>query len=78
VVLEAVGTDTVIMWRQKAGDVVLPEDVDTIRRDLMEGAERLQGTYTQIVLGELQTLMGHPHRLHEWTRCAIEAAERYA
>jgi len=38
----------------------------------------LQGYHYQIVLRELQTLAGHPRRLHEWTRAAIEAAARYA
>jgi len=27
---------------------------------------------------ELQTLSGHPERLHEWIRAAIEVAARYA
>ena len=39
---------------------------------------KLQGHHVQIVLRELQTLAGHPDRLHVWTRLAIEAAERYA
>jgi hypothetical protein len=30
------------------------------------------------VLRELQTLSGHPSRLHEWTRAAIEMAEKHA
>jgi hypothetical protein len=33
---------------------------------------------TQIVLRELQTLSGHPSRLHKWTRAAIEMAHKYA
>jgi hypothetical protein len=32
----------------------------------------------QVVLRELETLAGHPDRLHRWTRLAIEAAETYA
>jgi hypothetical protein len=38
----------------------------------------LQGFHYQIVLRELQTLSGHPNRLHEWTRAAIEMAHKYA
>jgi hypothetical protein len=38
----------------------------------------LQGFHYQIVLRELQTLSGHPDRLHEWTRAAIEMAAEYA
>ncbi|MFN2230889.1 MAG: hypothetical protein ACK2VA_14035 [Anaerolineae bacterium] len=74
----AVGKNYVIMWRQKASDVVFAEDPATLRRDLERGARQLQGYHYQIVLRELQTLAGHPRRLHEWTRAAIEAAARYA
>ena len=31
-----------------------------------------------LVLRELQTLSGHPDRLHVWTRAAIEMAAKYA
>ena len=67
-----------IMWRQKASDVVMPDDETPIRKDLQEGTRRLQGCSYQIVLRELQTLAGHPDRLHVWTQCAKEAAARYA
>ena len=77
-VQRAVGQDYVIMWRQKASDVVFPDDVETIRNDLEQGYKQLQGYHYQIVLRELQTLSGHPDRLHEWTRYAKEAAARYA
>lgn len=77
-VQEAVGQKYVIMWRQKASDVVFPDDVAVIRRDLEHGAQQLQGYHYQIVLRELQTLVGHPRRLHEWTRIAKEMAEKYA
>ena len=66
------------MWRQKATDVVFPDDVETIRRDLEDGCRQLQGYRYQIVLRELQTLSGHPDRLHDWTRAAIEMAAKYA
>ena len=77
-VMERVGKEYVIMWRQKASDVVLPDDDATIREALFDGARRLQGSYYQIVLRELETLMGHMDRLHVWTRYAREAAEKYA
>jgi hypothetical protein len=66
------------MWRQKASDVVFPDDVSRVRHDLLEGARRLQGCFYQVVLRELQTLAGHPDRLHVWTALAKEAATRYA
>jgi hypothetical protein len=67
-----------IMWRQKASDVVFPHETSVIRRDLEEGTRRLKGCRYQIVLRELQTLAGHPDRLHVWTRLAKEAADRHA
>lgn len=76
--IDRVGTDYVIMWRQKASDVVFPDDTETIRRDLEEGAKDLQGCRYQIILRELQTLSGHPDRLHVWARAAIEMAGKYA
>ena len=58
--------------------MVFLDDVETIRRDLEQGCRQLQGHRYQIVLRELQTLSGHPDRLHDWARVAIEMAERYA
>jgi hypothetical protein len=71
-VQRAVGRDYVIMWQQKASDVIFSDDGETIRSDLEQGCRQLQGypryqgLPTQIVLLELQTLSGHPDRLHEW------------
>ena len=42
-----------------------------------EGLRRLQGCHVQIVLRELQTLAGHPDRLHVWTQLAKEAAAKW-
>ena len=78
VVLDRCGEKYVIMWRQKASDVVFPDDIATLRSDLEDGMRRLQGRYYQVVLRELQTLAGHPRRLHEWTALAKEAAAKYA
>ena len=77
-VVDRVEQDYCIMWRQKASDVVFTEDVSTISRGLMAGAEKLQGCYYQVVLRELQTLEGHSDRLHVWARLAKEAAEKFA
>ena len=78
VVLDRCGDRYVIMWRQKASDVVFSDDVEALRGDLERGAEQLQGKYYQIVLRELQTLAGHPQRLHQWASLAKEAATKYA
>ena len=77
-VIERVGTEHVIMWRQKASDVVFANDTAALRRDLHEGLRRLRGCYVQVVLRELQTLGGSADRLHVWTRLAKEAAAKYA
>jgi hypothetical protein len=77
-VLERVGDRYAIMWRQKASDVVFPDDTAVLRRDLEEGCRKLQGFRYQIVLRELQTLAGHPERPREWTAIAKEMAARYA
>lgn len=75
-VIEKVGDRHTIMWRQKASAVVFPDDEAELKRDLDEGTAKLKGLHFQIVLRELQTLAGHPDRLHVWTRLAKEAAER--
>ena len=77
-VIERVGDHCVIMWRQKASDVVFPDDVGGIRRHLEEGLRRLKGCHVQVVLRELQTLAGHPDRLHVWTELAKEVGAKYA
>jgi len=77
-VLEKTGQSYCIMWRQKASDVVFPDDAGKIKDDLVNGAKQLQGHPYQIVLRELQTLAGHPDRLHQWTQYAKEAAEKYS
>ena len=77
-VIEKAGPRYAIQWRQKASDVVFPDDVAAIQRHLEDGARRLRGCHYHIVLRELQTLAGHPDRLHAWTKLAIATAEKYA
>ena len=77
-VIDRVGTDYVIMWRQKASAVVFPDDIDVVRRELEEGLKQLKGCHVQVVLRELQTLAGHPDRLHAWAEVGKEMAAKYA
>ncbi|MGD9517876.1 MAG: hypothetical protein AB7W28_00035 [Armatimonadota bacterium] len=77
-VLEACGRRYTIMWRQHAATVILSDDLEPIRAHLDEGLRKLQGCHYQIVLREIETLAGHPQRLREWARLAIDLAERYA
>ena len=57
---EAVGQDYVIKRRQKASDLVFPDDAETIRRDLEEGCRQLQGYRYQIVLRARRTRSAGP------------------
>ena len=67
-------------------DLAAPPRGKTIRRDLEQGCKRLQGFHavallpTQIVAlqAAVQTLSGHPERLHEWTQATVEMAHKYA
>ncbi len=76
--LKKLNEQTVIMWRQKASDVVFPRDEAVIARDLEKGTRKLRGRPYQIILRELETLCGHDDRLHVWTRHAVAAAEQFA
>lgn len=77
-VLERVSEQYVIMWRQKASEVIFADDVETLRPGLESGARRLHDRPHQIILREIETMAGNMDRLHEWTRIAIETAEKYA
>jgi len=76
--LAACGTDYTIMWRQLSAHVMLPDDLDDIRKDLEAGMRTLQGHAHQVILREVETPAGHTNRLKEWTAIAIGAAERFA
>jgi len=65
-----------IMWRHKASDVVCPHDTDALEKQIRRQAEILKGCHFQVVLRELQTLMGHADRLSEWTRLSIAAVSQ--
>jgi len=67
-----------IMWRQRATDVLLSDDLGRIREHLRDGMRRLQGMPYQVVLREVETLAGRPNRLQEWATLAREAAEEFA
>lgn len=77
-VIDAVGEDKVIMWRQKASDVVFAENAEDLRPHLEEGLRKLKGLHNTVVLRELQTLNNNIDRLHKWARIAIETAEKYS
>ena len=77
-VIEAVGKDYCIMWRQSAAQVTLPDDLSEHKVHLERGLKNLQGHYYQVVLREIQTVHDNPQRLRDWARIGIEMAEKYA
>ncbi|MCX7600105.1 MAG: hypothetical protein N2512_14750 [Armatimonadetes bacterium] len=77
-VIEACGRRYTIMWRQPAAAVVHASDIGSIKSHLEVGLGKLTGYYYQVVLREIETLGGHPERLREWARTAIELAEKFA
>ena len=76
-VIDAVGRSKVIMWRQKASDVVFADTAEDLRPHLRQGLKKLSGLHNTVVLRELQTLNGNMDRLHKWAKIAIEEAEKY-
>lgn len=75
--LKACGTDYTIMWRQLSAHVMLPDELDGVRKTLDEGMRKLKGSYYQVILREVETLNGHPNRLKEWAEIAMETAEKH-
>lgn len=76
VLLNKVSDHCCIMWRHKASDVVCPHSTAELSANIHGQAKLLKGHHYQVVLRELQTLMGHPERLSEWTRLTVEAVSK--
>ena len=76
-VLNKVNNDYCIMWRQKASDIVMVDNISGIKEDIEESLKNLQGQYYQIVLRELETLNGNMDRLKVWAEIAKELAGKY-
>lgn len=62
-----------VMWRHKASDVVCPDDLGDFGKKVKEQVAILGDSHYQVILRELQTLMGHDNRLSEWTKLSIDA-----
>ena len=71
--VDKAGKRCCIMWRHKASDVVCPDDLAGFKKKIEEQIRILNGCSYQVVLRELQTLMGHENRLREWTGVCLEA-----
>jgi len=71
--VEKAGERCCIMWRHKASEVACADDIRPLARQISEQAQILKGCSYQVVLREMQTLMGHMDRLREWAQLSIEA-----
>ncbi|MBD3184023.1 hypothetical protein GF312_17195, partial [Candidatus Poribacteria bacterium] len=76
-VVDKVGKNYTIMWREKASAIVFPDSIKPIRENQEQAMKIASGCYVQIVLRELQTLDGKPNRLKEWADSAKEVAAKY-
>ncbi len=64
----------------RSDDMMIIRGVNVFPSQIEAALLRVEETlpHYQIVLRELETLAGHPHRLHEWTQYAKEAAEKHS
>jgi hypothetical protein len=74
--VEKVNRKHCIMWRHLASDVVCSDDTTALRNKINDQAYLLKGSSYQAILRELQTLMGHSNRLHEWCEITKDAVSR--
>ncbi len=74
-----VGTDYVFSW--KPNPAVFTDEnwsPENARQTLRHGLERLRGLHVEIIMKDISTVAYHPERLWEWTRIAVEEAQRSA
>ncbi|MFB3883177.1 MAG: hypothetical protein ACE149_18060 [Armatimonadota bacterium] len=53
-------------------------DIDQVRAELRSVLERTRGCSVAILMKDLHTCNGHPERMWQWTRAAVELAEEFA
>ncbi|NQT86807.1 hypothetical protein HQ560_08595 [bacterium] len=73
---EAIGQD--FIYSAKPNPAVLAGErwhPDAARADLREILDKTEGLHVEIVLKDVHTLRGEPHRLSEWSHIAMEMAE---
>ncbi len=76
---EAVGEDYVFTHKPNPTIVSMHTwDLQMARQQLAEVLRKTRDNYVEVVLQDLHTLHGEPHRLTEWTQMAQELAEEYA
>lgn len=65
-----------IMWRHKASEVAFPDNLHDFGKDIRGQVKILDGCSYQVVLREMQSLMGHMDRLREWVQVTIDAVSK--
>ncbi len=75
--VQKAGDRCCIMWRHKASDVAVPDNLVDFEKKIREQVRILEGCSYQVVLREMQTLMGHMDRLREWTKVTIDAVSHF-
>jgi hypothetical protein len=75
----AVGRDLIFSYKPNpavmAGDVW---DIDAVKSSLRSVFEKTRGCVVEVLMKDLHTCNGHPERMWEWTRAALELAEEFA
>ncbi|MHB9032826.1 MAG: uroporphyrinogen decarboxylase/cobalamine-independent methonine synthase family protein [Anaerolineae bacterium] len=76
---DQIGTDYVISWRPNPADMVCGEfSREKVSAILQENLVKLRGTYTHIILKDVEELGGDVTRLAAWVNWTREAASRLA
>ena len=75
----AVGRDLVFAYKPNpatmAGDMW---DLTAVRADLRAVFEKTRGCPLAVLMKDLHTCNGHPERMWDWTRTALDLAEEFA
>ena len=75
--IEGVGTDLVFSWKPNPAMVAEESwNEDHVRSEIRTTLERLRGMHVEIILKDISTVRHDPQRLTEWSRIAVEEAER--
>jgi len=79
VAAENIGADYVASLKPNPAIVAMAGwDVELARRELTSELEQLDGCVVEIILKDISTVAGEPHRLWEWAQMAREVAETFA
>jgi hypothetical protein len=76
---EAIGKDFVFTHKPNPTTVSMHTwDLELARKELGEALRKTRDNHVEVVLQDLHTLHGEPHRLNEWTQMAQELVQDYA